>query len=356
MESLSPQEAAARIQERLFPDPKKAAPAQAKAAEATPEPEQPEPAEEEEELEAGAEENAQLEGDDDPEAQPIQSLADLAERLEVDEEELAKLLKVKGRDGAEVPLADVLEAYRKPAPEAAELEGARAKLAEYEQVRSAYQEATQQLAAAAAGFAQRLKASEPDWALLEKTNPQQYALERLKYMDGVRQLELADQRLQAARAREQHEQQVKLQEFRAAEARKLQSQVPEWKDAKVFEADLSKTERYLVDTWKLKPEEVAQIADHRDWTIADKARRWDELQAKKPEVLEKVKQLPRVMTPGTITSPDRGAAARAAKAEAELTDKLRTSGSVHDAAAILAQRMERSNRRAAARTLARRRV
>lgn len=358
LESLSHDEAAKRIQERLFPEPKAAASAKPDAA-VEPAPDDPEP---EAAAASGDDPDApeqdsgpELEGDE-AEAQPIQSLSDLAERLEIGEEDLAKLLKVKGRDGAEVALHDVLEAYRRPAPAEAELEATRTRLAELERDRGAYQEATRQLAQAAQGFAQRLKASEPDWALLERTNPQQFTIERLKYFEGLRQLEMADQQLRATREREQYEQQSKLQEFRTAEARKLQQQRPEWRDTKVFASDLEKTERYIIENYKFRPEDLQNLSDHRDWVIADKARRFDELSAKKPATLEKVRQLPKLMVPGAATNPGREAAARAAKAEDQLAARLRSTGSVDDAAKLIEQRIERSTRRAAARTLARRRV
>lgn len=294
--------------------------------------------------------NAQTEGDE-TEAAGIKSFSDLAKRLEIDEETLAKHLTVQGRDGKEVSLHEALSAYRAPAPEAAALERDRARLQELEATREDYSRAAEELRQAAKSFAARLQAQEPNWELLKQQNPQEFLAKQFERMQHERELERAAQQYQVHAQQAQVEQQRKHAEFRRAEALKLQAAVPAWKDAKVFASDLEATEKFLL-TLGFKAEELGNVSDHRDWLVADKARRWDELQAKKPDVLAKVSQLPRVIAPGASSGADRGAKAAAAKEEAALFERFKGSGKAEDAAELIARRMQASERRAAGRALA----
>lgn len=311
------------------------------------EPEEPAEAEEsDEDYEPSP--NAQTEGDETP----IETLADLAQRLEMDEEALAKHLKVKGRDGKDVPLADALAAFRAPPPDTAEMERARTRLADLEGKEAALQQAAQELMRQAHGLASRLKAAEPDWQQLRTADPARYASARLEWIEHERQLERAAQQLEHQQALQRADQQRATEEFRRAEARKLQAAVPEWKDTKVMQADLERVSDYLVKSWGLKSEEIDNLADSRDWQIARKAMLYDELQAQKPDLLKKVRTLPKVIAPGSSSGADRGAAAQRAKEESGLAAKFKQSGKVEDAAQLILRRMESSERRAAGRALA----
>jgi hypothetical protein len=324
--------------------------------ETSPEPEEePEPEvtarESDSEEDGGGEPNAALEGDEDEESEGVRTLAELAKRFEVDEETLAKHLRVVGRDGKEVPLHDVLTSYRTPPPEAAEVERTRARLTELEGKEADVMRAAEELRQTAQAFAQQLRAREPDWAALKAADPAAYANARLEWLEHRGQLERAAQQVQAQHARAQAAQQQQLLEFQRAQAQKLQAARPEWSDRKVFEAEVTATEKWLIANG-YTAEDIAQVSDHRDWLVADKARRFDELQAKVPKVLAKVGKLPRLMAPGASSGADRGASARGARDEQALMEKFRQSGKQEDAAALIKQRLSQSARRAAGRALA----
>jgi hypothetical protein len=270
----------------------------------------------------GGDPNAQVEGGEAEESEGIRTFAELAKSFELDEETLAKSLHVVGRDGKEVPLHEVLTAYRAPAPEAVEVEQLRAHRAEFEQGKAQLASEAEGLRQAAQAFAQQLKAREPNWAELKAADPVAFATARLEYIDHVRQLENADRQYQAARAREAADQERQFHEFRRDQARKLQAAVPEWSDVKVMQADLDAVTKYLV-TQGIKPEEVENLTDHRDWLIARKAMAYDALQAKKPDLLKRVRQLPRMMAPGGSSGADRGAGARAAQEDGQLMERFR---------------------------------
>lgn len=59
---------------------------------------------------------------------------------------------------------------------------------------------------------------------------------------------------------------------------------------------------YLRDSG-FTPEEIAETYDYRALSIAEKARKWDELQAKRPLVNKKVEKAPKMMKPGKTKEP-----------------------------------------------------
>jgi hypothetical protein len=318
---------------------------------------QPEPKEPEVETESSDSDdyepqpNAQLEGDDAPEPAEINSFSELAKRLEIGEEDLAKHLKVQGRDGEEVSLFDVLSSYRAPQPDKIELEKQRTRLTELESGREDYSRAAEEMRAAAQDLARRLKAQEPDWATLQQRDPQQYMAKRLEWMEHVRQLELADRHLQVTRQQQMVEQQRQVETFRREQAQKLRAAVPAWSDTKVMQAELESVSQWLVKQG-IAENEVANLTDHRDWLIARKAMLYDQLQAKKPQIVDKVKALPKFVPPGASSGADRGSSARTVQREQEMTERLRETGSVRDAAALIEHQLKASAKRAAGRTLA----
>lgn len=296
--------------------------------------------------------NAQVEGADAEESEGIRTFAELAKSFELDEETLAKSLHVVGRDGKEVPLHDVLTAYRTPPPEVAEVEQLRAHRAEFEAGKQQLAQEAEMLRRTAQGFAAQLKAREPNWAELKVTDPVGFATARLEFIENARQLELADRQYQAARAREQEDRDHQAAAFRREQALKLQAAVPEWKDTKRMGSDLEEVTEHLISTYGLKREEIEHLTDHRDWLVARDAMLYRRLQAKKPDLVQKVRQLPRTMAPGGSSGADRGAAARAAQEDGQLMERLRQTGRIEDAAPLISRHIQASEKRTAARTLA----
>lgn len=296
--------------------------------------------------------NAQLEGDEE-DAPPIRSFADLAKRLDIEEEALAKHLQVPGRDGKDVSLHEVLSSFRAPPPDLEAIQRDRARLGELQAKEAEIGQFAEELRKTAQAFAQRLKGTEPDWAALEKADPSRYTIERLRWMENVRALEMADQQYRAAAERQRAEQQRQFAEFQREQAQKLQSAIPAWRDTRVMQTELDGIAQYLISQ-SYKGEEINAVTDHRDWLIARKAMLYDELQSKKNDVVAKVRQLPRVLVPGASSGADRGAGARSRQAETEKLERFKESGRVEDAADLIRHRLERSERSAAARALARR--
>jgi hypothetical protein len=297
--------------------------------------------------------NAQVEGDEAAEPEQIRTFGELAKHLGNTEDELAKHLHVVGRDGKEVPLHEVLTAYRTPAPERVELEKASARLTELEAGREEVARAAEELRQTAQALAKHVKSQErspEQWAALQRDNPNAFYAARFEHMEQVRQLEIADRQYQAARQQQYAEQQKQVDAFRREQALKLRAAVPEWADTRKMQSDLEGVSKYLVSQG-LSEAEVSGLTDHRDWLIARKAMQFDALQAKKPALLERVRALPKVIAPGASSGADRGTSARQAKTDSDLMERLK-GGDKHAAAALISNRIAASARKSAARTLA----
>lgn len=309
----------------------------------------------------GSEPDSEAGEPEESEAPEIRTLGDLAQRLEMDEEGLALHLRIQGRDGEEVSLQEVIAAYRQPAPEAQEIERTRARVRELESKEQDWHSAAEELRQSAQQFAQQLRQSQPDWGSpqmqeLKRTDPARFSMLRLDWIEQQNQLRAAAEQLEQHHAKAQAEHQRQVQEARQVEARKLKASRPEWADQRVFERDIDRTAQYLMKSWSLSGEDIGQLADHRDWSIAYRAMLYDELQARKPEALKRVRSLPKMVIPGAATpAEDRGAAAQARKAEDSALARLKESGSSKDAVDAIAARLARSERSAAGRQLARQR-
>lgn len=159
-----------------------------------------------------------------------------------------------------------------------------------------------------------------DWMKLLREDPIGY----------LEQKELADKRAvewQQLTAKKNEEYQQKFSQTLAHEAQQLVAKRPEWKDVAVWNADFEKMKPSLRSAG-FSEQEINNAVDHRMILIADKARKWDELQTSKTEVAKKIEKLPpKVERPGV--GGNEGQANQAAM------QRLRKTGDVDDAAAAL---------------------
>lgn len=299
--------------------------------------------------------NAQLEGDEveEEEGGGLRTFADLAQRLELDEEALAKALHVTGRDGQEVSLHDVLTSYRTVGGDASAIERDRTRLADFERRAQAIDQEAEGLRRTAQALAAHMQRSEPDWEALRAKDPtgSQYLAARMDWDRRERQLEQAARQYEATMAARRLEFDEQDKATRRAEAMKLRGARAEWKDQAAFERDLGATEKYLLGLG-YTADELRHVVSHRDWLVADKARRFEELQRKAPDVLKRVRGLPRTLAPGAGGAVDRGTVAARAKEGESLLSKLKASGKDEDGVALLRHRLQGNARRAAGRALA----
>lgn len=275
---------------------------------------QPEPQTQAPAPDAGADPaEPQVEPDDDGVEQdsgPQLTTTDLAKLLGVDEDALdldedgsVKFkTKINGESGA-AKLAEMLKSYQleghvnKRSMEVAEKEKAlQARAAEADQQFKRQLEYAEGLTNIAAKQLMEDYQSIP-WAQLEAENPGQAALLRQKFQDKQNQLRGVYQNIEQNRQQSMAKQQQLMQQHIAKEAERLVELIPEWKDSSV-----ANKERAEIREWGLKqgftPEEMDTVGKASIVVMLRKAMKHDQLQQKKPEIENRVRQAPKIVKPG----------------------------------------------------------
>lgn len=172
-----------------------------------------------------------------------------------------------------------------------------------------------------------------NWDQLASKDPYEYAEKRAlfdqaqaRYNGLVQQSQQLIQRTEAERAQARQQQ-------LAQEARKLLMAMPDYGDPKQGPQLRAAIAQYARDTVGLTEREAKGITDHRLIVALDKARRFDELQKGSLSVAQKkVQKAPKKpLRPGKPKSQ----AQRQAKQQEERMARLRRTGSVDDAVALL---------------------
>lgn len=198
--------------------------------------------------------------------------------------------------------------------------------AEIGQLRDAYGQRLEELDELLA----KASGPEPDWLELEKGDPAEFAAAHARW-----------QRRQEARGRVRAERdQLRQEQFQEAQtkhaqrvteaAQKLVEAIPEWKDEAKRKADQEAVRQYA-NTLGFTDQQLAQVADHRIFLLFRNSMLRDQAAQKGKKVIEQAKQKPaRVLQPGK----PQGHKAQARKVVREKVDRLRSTGSVKDAAAV----------------------
>lgn len=165
-----------------------------------------------------------------------------------------------------------------------------------------------------------------NWAEVRANNPSEYAalyadIQNLKSgkaeaLDKVRQI---DANLKKTR-------ETSFSERRNVMVGELQKNLKGWGDELG-----TKITRYAVENGYTL-EDVSQVTDSRWVVLADKARRYDEIQKSKAGLKEKVQNVPQITKPGAPRNPDKSSEAMA---------RFRKSTSTEDAIALLEARVKR---------------
>lgn len=266
------------------------------------------------------EENAQVEGDD------VEAGAE-SEGSEGEGEEQGEDVYQFEVDGEtrEVPASELLAAYEAKQNlenSTADLEAKRqaedARLQQIDNERKAEVERVSQIIT-------QLEAlnPEPDWVALAQEDPIGFAQAKAEWDAKQVQINKAKEQLQSQVAEQRNQ---TLQREQA----KLLTVVPEWRDQKVRAAEEPKLVQFARDQG-YSDAELAQLTHARDIATLRKAMKWDELQAKKPAALKKVKKASKVIKAGASKSKSQATA----EEKAALKERLRKTGSEEDAIAYL---------------------
>ena len=291
-----------------------------------------EASQEEAPAETTEDEQVEIEAEAEVEDSEDEATSDAEEEEDRDEEQPVKFtVKVDGKE-LEVTQDELIRGYQREADytrKTQKLAEERKTLSsEYQAIKSEREQYAQVLGALQQKL-QELSPPEPDWARLEAEDPLEYTRQWTNYQRAQQQ-QAAIQAEQARLAQlKQAEYQQHLQTVLADEAQKLVDKVPQWKDAKVANKEREAVVEYGLKELGFTPDEISKVTDHRAVVAIYKAMKYDQLMANKPQAQAKLKNAPRMATPGSA-----GTAPRKVNETTRAKQRLAQTGSVRDAAAL----------------------
>lgn len=236
-----------------------------------------------------------------------ESLDQLAEALEVDQDAL-KAIKIKTKvDGVEsdVPLGEVIKNYQinKSLTERSEQLAHNRKALEQAAVEFQQQRESQlaqwQTWNQVLETRLREQVAAVDWQQLREDDPAEYAAKRQEFTERIAEVEQMKRQFseqqqqaayQAALQRQQQFQQIVEENIKA-----LPNIIPEYTDSAKMKAEMTELQTYLGKLFK--PEEVNSVYDARHIAIARKAMLYDKMTDKAAPKLEKLSEKPKFVKP-----------------------------------------------------------
>lgn len=275
----------------------------------------------------------------------IGDLNDLANHLGVDPADLYNISVpfTKNGEKAEFTLGDLKDKYQRFEETEALRADAQAQRDAYSEAVQASQQAAQNYAMQAGAIVQAMEQSllqdfgQINWQTLQATNPAEYI--RQQQSLAARQNQVAQMRHQAMESIEQHQKLFNEQNEHLKTQRLLREQqallkaVPEWRDQKVADAERQDLARYMVERG-YSEEEINNVDDHRAILLVRDAMAYRKLKASGDAAAKKVIKLAKTIKPGTRQT----ASEQSNDQERGLRNNLRQSGSIADAAAVIANR------------------
>ena len=211
------------------------------------------------------------------------------------------------------------------------------RLQRLEQVEQVQQVLSADLATVKAYEAQLNQFRNVDWVKLATEEPLDYPKYRAQYDTLVQGWQAAvHQYEQKSGQVKQQMERIKLDMLRQ-EAAKLPQLVPAWSDSAKFTAAQQEIRQYIIATGA-DPEQVAGKYLDNAFAMATvwKAAQYDKLQKAKSEKVKQLRTAPPVVRPGATAAPVNPNAEQAQRAR----DRLRKSGDLRDAAAVILNRLK----------------
>lgn len=280
--------------------------------------------------------------DDEPTA--ISSIQELIESNEFDPEWFNTLdvdVKVDGLS-SKVKLSDLVKSHQMTETAEKRLDEAKEKAKTQNQALAESKQKLEQSFQVASTLIQRAEAklandvSKIDWADLEKNDPAEWSAQRLRAIESRDDIENlkrdAVSEYQQNMQSNQAENDLASRDTLLAENVALLEKVPEWKDAEVAKKEKTELGEYLIKQG-LSQDEVANAYDHRLVVMARKAMRYDAAQGAEPQ-LKKLTKIPKTLKTGTPKSASETQKIK----QQDLSNRLKTSGSIDDAVALLRSR------------------
>jgi hypothetical protein len=255
-------------------------------------------------------EGADTPAGENPAAEEIRTIAELAKVLEVEPEFLYGLefnLGEMGPDGQPVgiklgELKDKLQNYERSR---GEIEQQREKLTHerqqlMQQARELFtggQRLQQEMVDARARIQALVSQRDSiDWKEFERLDPGRAALERQRYSELLNEAGANYQRVQYTLA--QQSQTVEAG-YRQAQDQELLKAIPEWRNREVALKEANAIGEWAARKYGYTPNDLAYAVDWQHRDILRKAYLYDSLQAKTAETQQHVRQAPRVLKPGS---------------------------------------------------------
>lgn len=273
--------------------------------------------EEQDDADSEVDDGELVDEDDEPEEDPDDGeVEDEEEYDEDDDEELFDPAAVPGDtlfrvkvDGEEkeVTLDDLKSGFsfrdhntRISQKLAAERKQHEAEVANVRQERQVYGERLAQVDE----FLTRTLPQEPDWAKLEKENPQQFAAEHAKFERRKQEIAAVRAERQKVAEKEIADAQAAYQQRLAEEGEKLMEAIPEWADDNVRAQEHREMIEFLT-TLGFSAEEAQATDDHRMVLLIRDAKRYRDLKTRGKDVVEgkrKRKASKASLKPGSTTT------------------------------------------------------
>jgi len=284
---------------------------------------------------------------DDDEGEPVdgepaederwmpESLEELAEALEVEPDVLNKAIKVHtkvdGEEG-EATLGDLLKSYQLEGTLNKRLEAVANERKQFETVRNEQLQTLQQKAQEAddlvSAVEQMLVADfqSVDWSDLQENDPTEYLMQQQRLQQRYAQLQTAKKQIEDTRKTDaekmQQDNQQAVQQYLQQQAGALVEKIPEWRDHSKMQEGLKQVADYM-KSQGVSDQELAMIADHRIYVMAQKAMMYDNVQTKANPKAKKMKSKPKFVPPGARKN-KAGTSEKAKKAAFNRAKKLQT--------------------------------
>jgi chromosome segregation ATPase len=165
-----------------------------------------------------------------------------------------------------------------------------------------------------------------DWAQLAESDPQQYLKLNHAYRDLKETREEKTREYQKQASELSQAQAQSMEQILQAEAKLLQSKIPEITGPKGAEIKQAVSE--FLKNEGFSPNEIGGLMDHRMVSVAWKAAQYDKIKAAKPQVNKRMAEVPKVVKGKQPTN------AKADEGKA-LRDKLRSTGDQNLAAKLI---------------------
>lgn len=172
-----------------------------------------------------------------------------------------------------------------------------------------------------------------DWVRWASEDPLEYSKGRAQYDTLVGTFQRAVGQYQQINGAIENQRQILGQQVLHQESQQLVARIPEWKDPEKFKAGAQALRQYLISEGAT-PQDVDSLTSSIAVSVAVKAMKYDQLLKAKGDKVKQLRTAPPVTRPGAAQS---GQAS--ADKNVQLTQRLKKTGDLKDAAAVLLNRM-----------------